>query len=90
MRVGDRYLVTQLDDENAQVLQIEKFFSHPKYDSRYLYHDIAMIKTIGDIIFSRFVTPACIADVNQSKESGRFYSWTVAGYGQVTLNFSAY
>ena len=85
MRVGDRYLVTHLDDENAQVLPIEKFFSHPNFDSRYLYNDIAMIKTSGEIVFSRFVTPACIADINQSKDSGNFYTWTVAGYGQVSF-----
>ncbi|KAL7048151.1 hypothetical protein ACKWTF_003244 [Chironomus riparius] len=82
VRVGDRYLVTQLDDENAQVLQIENFVSHPNYDSRYLYNDIGLIKTFGEIVFSRWVTPACIADLDQSKESGSFYSWTVAGYGQ--------
>ncbi|XP_070502065.1 chymotrypsinogen A-like [Chironomus tepperi] len=82
VRVGDRYLLTQLDNENAQNLEIERFFSHPNYDSRYLYNDIGLIKTLGEIIFSRFVTPACIADLDQSKSSGRFDTWTVAGYGQ--------
>ena len=44
-----------------------------------------MIKTSGEIVFSRFVTPACIADLDQRKDTGSFYSWTVAGYGQVSL-----
>ncbi|XP_070504682.1 venom protease-like [Chironomus tepperi] len=83
VRLGDRYLFTDEDDEIAQQVRIEKIISHPDYTPPIYYNDIALIKTVERIIFNKFVVPSCIADLN-SKHDAQYKksNWTVAGYGQ--------
>lgn len=84
VRLGDRFLITEEDDDIAQQHKVEKFIVHPDYKSYYHYNDIAMIKTVKNIVFSRFVVPSCIDDID-SEQIGYFSDWTVAGYGEVIL-----
>ncbi|XP_070500663.1 serine protease Hayan-like [Chironomus tepperi] len=76
VRVGDRYLTSLQDDENAQQLKILEFIVHPKYTPTLDYNDIAMIETAERIIFNNFVVPACIGGVNDVKVNDS----TVSGY----------
>jgi hypothetical protein len=84
VRVGDRFLKTSQDDENAQQLRIDNFIIHPDYNPISKYNDIAMIKTDGDMIFTEFVNHACIPEENYKLEE---HSWAkrlgVAGFGEV-------
>lgn len=82
VRVGDRFLKTIQDDEDAQQLKIQLFIIHPDYKSSLKYNDIAMIHTFNEIKFTKFVTHACIPDTNYNSS----YQWGVAGYGQVLIN----
>ena len=87
-RLGDRYLLTSEDDEIAQQVKIEKFISHPGYKSLYKYDDIALIKTVEEIIFNKFVVPSCIADLGAEHiATYQEKTWTVAGYGEVNKGF---
>lgn len=79
IRVGDRFLNSVKDDENAQQLSVETFIIHPEYRSSLRYNDIAMIKTDHEITFNEFVSHACIAEVNQFWDT----LFSVAGYGEV-------
>jgi hypothetical protein len=68
VRVGDRFLKTIQDDENAQQFKIEKFIHHPEYKSFFKYNDIAMIKTDQEIVFTTFVSHACIPDETKNRK----------------------
>jgi len=70
VRVGDRYLLTKEDDDIAQQLHIQHFISHPNYTSKYKYNDIAMIKTVEEILFHSFVVPSCIDDLDSPRIGG--------------------
>jgi hypothetical protein len=99
VRVGDRFLKTIQDDENAQQFKIEKFIHHPDYMSFFKYNDIAMIKTDQEIVFTKFVSHACIPDETKNRKYWSRYEKNennakdiqyhetsklgTAGYGQV-------
>ena len=75
--------MTKEDDDIAQQLHIQYFISHPNFRSNLKYNDIAMIKTVENIEFNKFVVPSCIDDLNSyvAVYSSRL---NVAGYGQVS------
>lgn len=67
---------------------IEKFILHPEYKSLYYYNDIALIKTVETIVFTKFVVPSCIIDVDFKQNmlhylNDNLKSWIVTGYGEV-------
>ncbi|KAL7040837.1 hypothetical protein ACKWTF_000535 [Chironomus riparius] len=77
VRVGDRYLMSRKDDENAQQLKIQEFTVHTNYKPTLDYNDIAMIETVERIVFNNFVVPSCIGNLYNSNENEN----TVSGYG---------
>jgi hypothetical protein len=72
VRVGDRFLKTIQDDENAQQFKIEQFILHPDYKSFFKYNDIAMIKTDQEIVFTKLISHACIPDHTKNRKYAQY------------------
>ncbi|XP_058839217.1 serine protease snake-like [Topomyia yanbarensis] len=49
------------DDDDDQVdFDIEDFIRHPEYSPRRAYHDIALVKMVQDVFFTKLIRPACL------------------------------
>ena len=42
--------------------EIQKIFSHPKYDGNAAYFDVGIIKTKTKILFNQLIRPICLPD----------------------------
>ncbi|KAJ8923479.1 hypothetical protein NQ315_010057, partial [Exocentrus adspersus] len=60
IRLGDLDLSTSSDGLEHQDYDIEKILRHPDYRYPLKYHDIALIKTIQTVEFTKFIRPACL------------------------------
>ncbi|XP_055543946.1 serine protease snake-like [Wyeomyia smithii] len=49
-----------LEPGNEIEFDVEAFIKHPKYRLGKSYHDIALVKLSGDVIFSSVIRPACL------------------------------
>ncbi|XP_044258345.1 serine protease snake-like [Tribolium madens] len=60
VRVGDLNLKNTTDDAKPQEIKIEESFKHPNYNSRFHYHDIALLKLKSPVKFGLYSKPACL------------------------------
>jgi hypothetical protein len=59
VRIGDRNHVSERDDSNLLILDIQVISRHSQYNGITAYFDIAVIET-ETVTFSRAITPVCI------------------------------
>ncbi|GJQ74217.1 CLIPB9 [Trypoxylus dichotomus] len=75
--------------EKPQDFGIEQVISHPDYDTKNRYHDIALIRMNGTARFSKYVRPVC-TPVPSSDQITANDKLIVVGWGQTrTASFSA-
>jgi hypothetical protein len=60
VRLGDVDLKSSADDEDVQMFKVVRRIPHPDYRAPQKYHDIALLQLDHDVIFGRFVKPACL------------------------------
>lgn len=60
VRLGDQNLVSDDDNAEPQEYQIANTIVHPNYKHSSNYYDIALIKLSREVIFTRFIRPACL------------------------------
>jgi trypsin len=53
-------IVTGSETNSARLLTVERFQSHPLYNSATQANDIAVVRVTQDIVFSLEVGPACL------------------------------
>uniref|UniRef100_A0A2C9LDC1 Peptidase S1 domain-containing protein n=1 Tax=Biomphalaria glabrata TaxID=6526 RepID=A0A2C9LDC1_BIOGL len=66
-----------LNEEGNQRVKVTSYKQHEFYDFRYLYNDVAMLTLSTPLLFTAFVTPACLPPRGDNPE----LSCTVAGWG---------
>lgn len=79
VRLGDQNLVRQDDSAEPQEYQIASVTPHPNYRHSSNYYDIALIRLVRRVTFTRFVRPACLwqkGSINSTKA-------VATGWGQV-------
>jgi hypothetical protein len=59
VRIGDTNHVSDKDDINLAILDIQDIAKHPQYNGITAYFDIAVIET-DDVTFSKGVSPVCL------------------------------
>lgn len=62
-------------------IKLDRIHIHPQYDTKYTQHDIAVLKTLNQIIFSKFVKPITLP-FEQPKDKSRAY---VSGFGEMQV-----
>lgn len=67
VRLGEQNLVREDDGASPIDVAIGNFIRHPEYNrSRGLYNDIALIKLVRSITFTKSIRPACLFDQHQT------------------------
>lgn len=71
---------------NFSIVPIEQIILHPDFNSKYLYNDLAILRTFHDekIIFSASIQPIALPDADQTNES---LLATVTGWGLLKVSF---
>ncbi|KAK0062678.1 trypsin-1 [Biomphalaria pfeifferi] len=69
-----------LKEEGNQRVKVTSYKQHEVYDYRYLYNDVAMLTLSTPLLFTAFVTPACLPPRGDNPE----LSCTVAGWGTIS------
>ena len=59
MRLGDKDLSSEQDDDDVQELKIVRIKKHPKYVQGVAYFDVAVLE-IEPIEFTAYVRPVCL------------------------------
>lgn len=74
-------------DETQKNVKVEKIISHPRYDSRTIDYDIALMKLSEKVEFNDYISPACLADFNFPHDTMCYTTgWgSVAGTGHSTI-----
>lgn len=62
-------------------IKLDKIHIHPQYATKYTQHDIAVLRTLNQIIFSKFVKPITLP-FEQPKDKSRAY---VSGFGEMQV-----
>lgn len=58
--VGDHDITTGSDTKYSQLYYVEEVRRHQQFDQAGFEHDIALLRTTDDIVWSRAVGPACL------------------------------
>lgn len=71
--------ITNPAKDNAIVAKIRKIIQHPSFIKNLLFNDIAILKTVNEIQFSKFVQPVALAQSNIKATGGQLS--TLCGFG---------
>ncbi|CAH2209515.1 jg26166, partial [Pararge aegeria aegeria] len=78
-RLGTRYLEGS-PMETAENIGIWNLIAHPDFNPEHHYYDIALVELEREVIFSKYIQPACLStreyDISSNKRL------TVTGWGQ--------
>lgn len=81
IRMGDLSIVPTENNSQAHQFDIIQTFAHPSYRIRFLYDDIGLIRINGNIEFTDYIRPACLAN-SQTNIGDRVL---VTGWGSTVL-----
>ncbi|XP_037028237.1 serine protease snake-like isoform X4 [Bradysia coprophila] len=79
VRLGDQNLVRQDDNAQPQEYRIANVIVHPDYRHSSNYYDIALIRLSQQVIFTRFIRPACLWQSSYVNSSNAI----ATGWGQL-------
>lgn len=82
-RLGDKDLISNLDDEHIEVIDILQVKPHPKNKNYTFFYDIAVFELDRLVHFSDFISPICLP--NTPNENADFYKEKIAffiGWGK--------
>ncbi|GAB0087377.1 serine protease snake-like [Sergentomyia squamirostris] len=65
IRLGERDLFTDDDNEGVRDFGIENVSTHPEYRSISIYNDIALVKLNETVQFTKYIRPACLNSVEE-------------------------
>ncbi|XP_055381466.1 serine protease snake [Condylostylus longicornis] len=60
VKLGAHGIDSSVEDVNIQILKVSEIISYPKYKKEEYYYDIALIKLNKNVLFSKYVRPACL------------------------------
>lgn len=60
VRLGDQNLRNRRDGLQEVDINVAKFTKHEMYDPDFFYYDIAIIKMVRSVEFTKFIRPACL------------------------------
>lgn len=81
IRLGIIDLTVNISDATAHQFDIAEIFIHPLRQQNTRYNDIALIRIDGEVEFTEYIRPACLAQ----RESVIVENLFVTGWGQIDL-----
>ncbi|XP_072938099.1 anionic trypsin-2-like [Epargyreus clarus] len=78
VRMGSEYISDKVKDRNRKNVRIKNITTHPSYNPKFYYYDVALLELRSEVIFTKKIHPACLST---SLTPTKFTEVNITGWG---------